>query len=362
MKIVYLIDQTHLHGGIEKILSQKANYLADVSKDEVFIVTTEQLSKQPCYNLSPVIKQIDLNIPYIRNKSYYHPINIKNIFLNYVRLKKLLKRIKPDVVISKSFSPDQYLLPFLSLPKIIKEIHFSGSVIEKGLNFLDTFLFKKIIKKYDHLVILNQDEKQYYKYGNLKVISNFISCPDTTSFGDKENIIIAAGRLAPVKQFDHLIKAWSIIAYQFPGWEVHIYGQGSEHVENELNKLIVNLKLNSTVKLLGVTSHLQDKLELAKIYAMTSATECFPMVLLEAMNAGCVCVSYDCPNGPRNIIVDNFDGLLVEDQNIEDFSVKISQIIRDENKRIIFAQNAEIRSLKFSEGKIMNEWLNLFKR
>lgn len=361
MKIVYLIDQTYLHGGIEKILSQKANHLAELSGFEVYVVSTEQRGNKPCYGFSPKVKQIDLNINYTRSKSYFHPQNFKWILLNYVRLKKLLQKLSPDVVISKSFSPDQYFLPFLKVRTIIKEIHFSGLAIEEGLNRIDHFLFHRLISRYDALVLLNNDEKKYYRFGNVKVIPNFVSAQKQEKKQFKENIIIAAGRLAPVKQFDHLIKAWSLISEELPGWRVHIYGEGSPQIKAELQHLINTNKLTENVKLLGGTQNLNEKLEQAKIYAMTSATECFPMVLLEAMSAGCVSISYDCPHGPANIITHDTDGVLVENQNIEEFAYILKEVIQNEEKTITFAENARINSLNFSEHKIMDRWIKLFK-
>ena len=120
MRILYLTDQIYLHGGIEKVLSQKANYLADVSGYEVFIVTHNQGKKNPVYHFSAKIRMIDLNINYEAGRSFFHPTNFKKMPKHCAALKNIFKELNPDVVISCSFGPDFYFIPSLekSIPKI----------------------------------------------------------------------------------------------------------------------------------------------------------------------------------------------------------------------------------------------------
>ena len=113
MKILYLTDQTYLHGGIEKVLSQKANYLADVLEDEVTIVTYNQQQHQPCYFLSNKIHIVDLEINYEIDKSYFHPNNLKKVPHHRSALKTVIQERKPDVIVSSSFGPDFYFIPFI---------------------------------------------------------------------------------------------------------------------------------------------------------------------------------------------------------------------------------------------------------
>ena len=97
------------------------------------------------------------------------------------------------------------------------------------------------------------------------------------------------------------------------------------------------------------------------IYAMRSVTECFPIVLLEALSVGMPTVSYDCPNGPRNIIQNNIDGLIVENQNPAALADGLLKIIQSESLRKNFGANSKNNSHNFATEKIMNKWLNLFE-
>jgi glycosyltransferase involved in cell wall biosynthesis len=363
MKIVYLMDQCYLHGGAEKILTLKINALIENYKHEVILVTTEQKSNKIIYPLNKSCRLVDLAINYNREKSYFQPINLIKVLNHYFKLKSFLKNNKPDCIISVSISPDQYFIPFIAnkIPTI-KEFHSSGATIIKPKSILDKLKYQLflLLNRYTLKVVLNQDEIKYYPFDNIHVIPNFISIKnfDPTP---KENIIIAAGRIAPVKQFDHLIEAWAKIAHKIPNWEVHIYGEGEEQLTQQLQKKINQLDVPRII-LKGAIQKLDEKMNKAAIFAMTSKTECFPMVLLEAQAAGMVVVSYDCPNGPRNIIIHNENGLLVTNQNINEFANELLKIINHPETFEKTAINAIESVNQFSEFVVMKQWNKLFNK
>ena len=126
MKILFLTDQTYLHGGIEKVLATKANYLAEHYQHQVYIITTEQRNNKPCYSFSDKINFRDLEINYHREKSYFHPSNLIKVLYHFLLLKKTIADLKPDVIVMCNYAFDFYFLPFI-LPKIpkVKEFHSS---------------------------------------------------------------------------------------------------------------------------------------------------------------------------------------------------------------------------------------------
>ena len=367
MKIVYCTDQVYLHGGIEKVLAQKLNYLVLQPNCEIHLITSEQKEKPFCYTISSKVMHHDLAINYDRTKSYFNPTNLKKVPEHIKRLKALLNEIKPDVLIVCNYAFDFYFIPFISSGiKTIKEFHSSRYYYIKELPQANIFnkiryrINNWIEQKYSHLVVLNEDEQKYYSSNNIEVISNAVSYINIDSEIGRENIIIAAGRIAPVKQFDHLIKAWSLLAKDFPDWKVQIYGDGDEVLLGELNALIIELAV-SNIQLMGATNNLDNKMEEAAIYALTSATECFPMVLLESLACGLPIVSYDCPHGPNNIITNNKDGILVAHNNIDAFAHKLMELMKDEDIRTKMGVNALNNVKRFEESKIMQHWLHLFK-
>ncbi len=362
MKIIYLTDQMFLHGGVEKMLSKKINHWIQQYQYEVILCTTEHKNNAFVYSLDKNVKHVDLGINYLRKKSYFHPLNLIKSIQHYVKLKRLIKNCKPDVIISVNYTPEQYFLPFLaSNIATIKEFHSTGVTIYFGKSILDKckqYLFK-LLNRYTIKVVLNKDEMQYYPFDGIKVIPNFI-IPQQSKISCKENIIIAAGRIAPVKQFDHLIKAWSMIASEVPNWELHIYGEGDEVLTQQLQHQIDQQQV-PRIELKGATQQLDEKMQEAAIFAMTSATECFPMVLLEAQNAGMAVLSYDCPNGPRNIITHNKNGILVTDQSVNHFADELKRLIQNTPKQKDIQLHAQQNINQFSEETVMKMWDVLFK-
>ncbi|TXK75412.1 glycosyltransferase [Mesonia sp. HuA40] len=364
MKILYLNNQFYLHGGIEKILSQKVNYLIEEYQYKVILCTSEHKNQSYVYPLNKSVNHIDLEINYNRSKSYFHPINLLKAFKHFIRLKRTIKKLKPNIIISVNFTPEQYFLPFIEkgTPKV-KEFHSSGVTLKSTNNLAGKLKYQlfKLFDKYDSVVVLNKDEKKYYPFKKIEVIPNFIKIPTQNKSLNKEKTIIAAGRLSPVKQFDHLIKAWHMIADEFPDWQVKIFGDGDDEIKDDLQGLIGELKVPN-IKLMGSTTQLKEEMEKASIYAMTSATECFPMVLLEAQAAQLAIISYDCPNGPRNIIKENRNGVLLPLNSIELFAHKLSEMISSNEYRRQLAINGEVDVLRLEIKEIMPKWTGLFNR
>ena len=117
--------------------------------------------------------------------------------------------------------------------------------------------------------------------------------------------------------------------------------------------------MNSQFELLGQVKDLDKKLRESSIFVLSSRYEGLPMVLLEAMSQGCTCISYDCKTGPREIISNNINGILVEDQNMDDMTLALSDLIENEDKRERLATEA-IKSVdRFSVKNITDKWERL---
>ena len=367
MKLAYYTDQVYLHGGIEKVLSQKLNYFANCTEvAEIHLITTEQKDNSFCYPIDQKVIQHDLAINYDRVRSYFHPINFLKVPKHIHKLKGILKSIQPDVLIVCNYAFDFYFIPFISKGiKTIKEYHSSryyymrdfpkASKFQKWMYKLNSY----IEKKYSHIVTLNEDELNYYQSVNVVVIPNSIQLKSIETSNKRKQIILAAGRISQVKQFDHLILAWSFIAKKFPDWEVHIYGEGDEVLKNNLNLMILAQNVKN-IYLKGATSGLESKMNEATIFAMTSQTECFPMVLLEALAYELPVISYDCPHGPKNILKNGEVGILVNPTNPEAFATRLEHFITDKEHRNDLASAGLIHVRQFSEAVIMQKWLLLF--
>jgi glycosyltransferase involved in cell wall biosynthesis len=366
MKIVFLIDHIYLHGGIEKVLAEKANYFVDVLKYEVTILTTQQDNKPSCYPLSDKVKLMDLGINYNRSKSYFHISNLKKIFYHFSNRRKFLKSINPDFVIVVNHDFDFYWIPFLhKTSKKIKEYHNSQYTRQEGLPSIKKKLLDKITRfvenKYDVLVVLNKDEQMFFKSSNTIVIPNPISIPTFQSKLDKKKVL-AAGRISPVKGFDRLMEIWALVLTDYPAWELHIYGEDYLDTQSKLEEQIVKLGIEKNVSFRGVTKNITDTMLDYSLYLMTSYTESFSMVIVESLSIGLPVVAFDVPTGPRNLITNNVDGVLVENNDIESYSRIVSNLILDTSKRKIMGLEAKKNSLYFENANIMTKWSELLNK
>ena len=367
MKIVFTTDQIYLHGGIEKVMAIKANYWASQIDTEVIIMTTEQRGHQPCYTLDRKVQLIDLGVNYDRSKSYFSGGNLIKAWKHFFLQKKMSDKLNPDVIISPNFNFDHYWWPwFKKNALLIKERHGSRYFEQEQrayASLLSKIKFRVsdwLEKKYDYIVVLNEDEKKYVKTGNAFVIPNPVEHRHDLKADLTEKIVVAAGRISPVKAFDQLIKVWPKIKNQFPDWQLHIYGEDYLNTKLQLQELVEKLQLEDQVIFKGSVDDMPRIMASASVYAMSSQTECFPMVLLEALSVGLPIVSYDCPNGPRHIVTNGKDGILVEDKNTIALEEALSKMLRDVNLRKEYGETAKVNIKRFYTVEVMKLWETLF--
>ena len=126
--------------------------------------------------------------------------------------------------------------------------------------------------------------------------------------------------------------------------------------------MIREKRLEDVVFLKGETNSVYNVLTDASIYVCTSSTESFGLTLVEAMEAGLPVVSFDCPNGPKNIINDGVDGFLIPMGDVDAMSAKVLHLIKDDALRIQMGKNAINNAKRFHVDNIVEMWINLFKR
>lgn len=364
--IVYNTDQIYKHGGIEKVMASKANYFVEHAKFNVHIITTEQELKKPCYQLNDNVEQFDLGVNYDRSRSYWSLYNIKKAIFHCLRQYQHYKQLKPDVVISPNYNFDHYWLPFI-LPKktkLIKELHSSRyyeADSRKKRGFKNKIFWKLqdwIESKYDKIVVLNADEVIYRPGTNVVCIHNPVEESNSLA-ATASTKVIAAGRMTPVKGFEDLISAWGIVHSEFSEWQLHIYGDNYGNNKQRLQGLVEELGLSQSIQLKPSVSNFIDTMTHYSIFALSSRTECFPTVLLEALSIGMPVVSYDCPNGPRHIISHEQDGILIKNRSPYEFAQALISLIQNDKKRMVFSKNAKKNSAKFHTSTIMNQWVDL---
>lgn len=349
MKILFVISSLS-HGGAERVLVNIANHLS--LKHEVSIATFA--STPSFYPLDKKVQHITLDL--MKPSCTI----IETLFNTFKRLRILsgtIKTINPDVVIS--FMIHTNILSILAAKLTTRKIIIAERVAYSFYTNWLTLLVRRVSYPWcDYLVTQTLQDATHYDFvQNVTTIYNPIVMPSFPAETQKEKIILAVGRLDKQKGFDKLIKAYSLLPKS--DWELWIAGDGQER--SSLEKQISELKMPN-IKLMGVQKNIFDYYARASIFVLSSEKEGFPNVLLEAMSFGCACISFDCPYGPREIITDKINGILIENQNIEQLSQAIYTLINDAHTREMLSQEAIKVRQKYAIAHIVEKWKNIIDR
>lgn len=371
MKIIYCIACTCHSGGMERVLTNKANYLARHGY-EIVVVTTDQRWKQPFFPLEPSIRSIDLGINYdenngksFLNKLLHYPVKQA---LHRKRLKAVLMKERPNVTVSM-FNNDAGFIPGIKdgSAKLL-EIHFSKfkrlQYGRKGLwRLADRWRSKqdeKTVRKFDRFVVLTEEDKAYWgNLPNIMVIPNAISgIPAGTALLENKRVI-AVGRYTYQKGFERLVDAWHLLASRFPDWKLDIIGEGEERPL--LEQRIHFYGLDGQVTLTRPTQEIGKVYQEASILASSSRYEGLPMVLLEAQAFGLPIVAFQCKCGPKDIVSDGMNGYLVPEGDTAGMAQRLETLMKDVTLRKRMGLKAKESASRFNEEAIMEKWMNTFQ-
>ena len=374
MKIVYIYSQLTISGGADRVLTDKANYLAEHGYD-ITIITESQMGRPIVFPLSPKVKLIDMGIDF--DKQYGHNILYRGfLYLRYIRiykkkLKKILLEIKPDIVITLMGRSLDFITSIQDGSIKIGETHTTKKHLrsyhlleEKGgfHKYLARSLRKKQIAsatKLDALVLLTkQDAEDWNDVTKTYVIPNAMPHIPTESSSLTNKQAIMVGRYNDAKGYEYITEAWETVHKRHPEWLLNIYGSGEMH--DDVERWIKERGLQDTMIMHEPTKQITQKYLDSSLCIMSSRYEGFPLVIMEAMSCGVPCVSFDCPFGPRNIIKDGEDGILVDYLNTKALADSICKVIEDESFRKRLGTNAKKNIQRFSQDAIMQQWQDLF--
>lgn len=359
MKLLYIVSKINNAGGVARVFSIKLNYLIENFGYEVHVLTQNKGDFPLFYSF--------------HDKIIFHDMILEgSIFSFFNSYRKSLKNnaesIKPDIIIVSDNGLKAYLIPFILSNKIpiVFECHGSKFVELKFLkeNYVSQvksyfkYLFKDFCSnKFSKFVALSNENLKEWNLKDGVVIPNpsWIQSENVSNLKSKKVIVVA--RNSYEKGLDRLLVIWQKVILKHSDWILEIYGESVV----DLCPLIRNLGLENNVSLNSPVKIIAEKYLFFSICVMTSRSEGFPMVLLEAMACGLPCVAYDCPSGPRSIIEDGKNGFLVENGNIDSFVEKLEQLIEDENLRIQMGKNANESVRKYDVETIMQQWKSLFE-
>ena len=374
MKLVYCICETYNPGGMERVLLNKVRYLVEQHGYDITVVTTDQNGRAPFYPFPEKVKMVDLGINYSED-------NAKGVFtkiLNYLRkrrvhrqrLTELLMREKADVVVSLYPSESSFIPSIKDGSKKVLELHFNKffrlQYNRTGLlGLIDRWRTRqdeRIVRRFDRFVVLTEEDKGYWgDMPNIQVIPNAALFMADKYADMSRKRVIAVGRLDYQKGFDRLIDAWQIVCSTglFQEWRLDIFGQGEW--KDMLKARIKEYGLQNSLHLNEPTKEIAKEYADSSMLVMSSNYEGFPMVMIEAMACGLPVVTFDFKCGPRDIIKDEENGLIVPDGDIQALADAMMRLMANESLRQTMSVEARKVTETYSEEVVMGKWVSLFE-
>lgn len=373
MKIVYCTPSLYIAGGVERVLTTKMNWLVEHTEHEVYVILTDGAGQPPFYPLDPRVHVIQLDINF---EQLWHLSFLKKgfVFMRKQRqykkeLKKALLEIRPDITDSLMRREINFITSIKDGSVKIGELHVNRNNYRNfeanETNFVKRMFEKywmgqllRKVKKLDRFVVLsNEDAANWHELDNVHVIPNPLPQIYTQHSTLQKKTVVACGRYVYQKGFDLLIEAWRYVHERHADWKLEVYGKGDRDVYQQQ---VEDLQLGDCIKLNCPTPDIESKYAASSIFVLSSRFEGFGMVLIEAMNCGVPCVSFACPCGPKDIIKDGTDGLLVENGNVQQLADKMIWMIEHEDERKKMGQKALDASLRYTIDSVMPLWISLF--
>ena len=374
-KIVYCTPALYMAGGVERVLTLKANYFAEQLGYDITIILTEGRNLPLFYPLSDKVKVVNLDLGF---EELWHCSFLKKVYLYLKKqrqfkqkLRDELMRIKPDITVSLLRREINFIAGIKDGSKKIGELHINRANYRnfdaRESNFIKS-IFSKFwmsnlvgkLQQLDRLVVLTEKDKEsWVELNNVVVIPDPLSFQPLTRSELNNKRVIAVGRYSYEKGYDMLLSAWKKVAQECTGWRLDIFGDGDK---SSLEQLIESLNIDrNTCALHGRTSDIEKEYVDSSLFVCSSRFEGFGMVIVEAMACGLPVVSFDCPWGPGSIISDGRDGVLVENANVDALADKIIQVLSAKDYMHELAQNAIYKSNKYKLESIALKWKSLFE-
>ena len=370
MKLLYICDVLAIFGGLERVLIEKANWLAEHEGCEVCLLTVNQGNHPVCFPLHQDVSHEDLGIRFF--EQYHLPFwqrIIRNCQLHRLfreRLKSKIQELTPDIIICTRLDYIRDVVRLKGDIPLVFESHSSclASRFERDglLRRFHIWYLQLAIKKAEMTVALTDGDAEEWRKLTSKVcvIPNVVHLNESGGYSDcTAKSAIYVGRFSKQKDVGCLLRIWHLVHQRHPDWCLHIYGGYGEEQDllfSEIKQLGANIQVHEA------TSDLLEKYKQSSILLLTSRYEPFGLVLPEAMSCGLPVVAFDCPYGPADIITDGIDGFLISKRNLEEFADRVCQLIDHLDLRVKIGKSGIESSKKYAESCIMPLWRALFEQ
>lgn len=338
-------------GGTERAATAVAGGLAAQGRYRIVILSLTEQSEKLFFSLHDGVAHYALGDRWLRRGPGYLKV--------IPRLRRFLKEQEIDVIVDIDI-----VLDVLSIPasrglktKVVSWEHFNCDYEMKS--FYRRCILRYSVKRTDYVITLTERDRSSYgsrlnRTRNISAISNPISeevCEDGTK---RENWLITAGNLIPIKGIDYLGQVAVNILKRHPDWKWMVLGDGEERAY--LEEMIRKNHLQKQLLLKGKVSDVAYYLKRAKIYVMTSRSEGLPMCLLEAKLYKLPTVSFDISTGPAEIIENGVNGYLVNPYDCEEMKNKVEMLMENGTLWKQFSESAHRNLSRFEVKSVLQQW------
>lgn len=331
-----------------------ANYWADRDWD-VSIITITAIP--PAFPVHPTVKVIHLGMVNELPKS-----TLAKTADNFQRgraVRRAIRQCHPDVVISFGARPSVLTLlatlglkvPVIAAERTVPSLHPIGKEWQK----LRHLLYRRAAR----ITMLSEGGREIFP-ANVQPKIRFIPNPVPANIPARNKdliptkTVIGMGRLVEEKGFDLLLRAFAATHVDFPDWNLEILGEGP--LLHKLQRQAKDLGIAGAVEFVGWVSPPYQRLQQASLFVFSSRYEGFGMALAEAMACGLAAISFDCPSGPRDIILDGVDGILVPPEDVEGLTSTMKRLMGNMELREQLGSRGRNVIEKFSVKRIMGLW------
>ncbi len=394
MKKITILSLHLGYGGVEKAITTLANMLCQTY--DVEIISVYKLYEKPAFEVDKKVK-----LTYLINSDL--PLKVEKYKLLLLRLHflKLIKSIFKDYFIKLhfiEFFKDAFngIFMYKKRAKVMKKkiktinsdfiistkTYFNDWASKYGNNNMIKIGWEhnhhhgnmkyasKVIdsaKDLDYLVLVSKDLQKYYsdklkkeKCKCLYIPNTLDNYPKKKSLLNKKNLI-NVGRLSVEKGQLDLLKIFNNIKDKCD-WNLNIVGNGDER--KKLEQYINENNLQKRVILHGFkkSDEIEELLQNSSIFVMTSFTESFGIVLLEAMSNGLPCVAFSSAEGAKEIISSNVDGYLINNRNFSKMEKTILDLINDYEKRKEMGKKGQEKAKLYLKDEVIKKWQAIFAK
>lgn len=358
--ISFLVLDITLKGGIERFVVNLANQLA-IRGYCVKIFSFHKSNSNVMYELNPMVR-----IKYITNYKF------RAFFYKFTTLYssiKLLRLIKNDLPNSIYISVSPIIVILLCifkkrlLPSIIASEHSSYFAHELIVRTFRKWSYKKVKEV---VTQTNIGKTCFYNDGICaKKIPNFVTVFENSSqwessdLSDKPFVCLSVARFVEVKQLDHFIEIARIVNEK--KIEVIFYLVGSGPLEQSLRDLIKKYKLEHVFYIFSATANIDYFYSCASAYVVTSSSEAFPMTIIEALSFSLPVLSYDQLDGPKEIIINKYNGFLCKQNSPSCVAHKIIELVHSSETMRLLKSNALESARKYHHQALVNDWVEVLK-